>query len=780
MNKAFASWPFVVFILCITALSGAFVKMALADAVTPSVSYLPSTITNQDVAAALHPPDNVTITNNGGSPNYLFTQNGSFTYTFSGNELKSPTVFDNSYTTVLCAATLTNGNIVIVYSHLEGGGQGHVTFVIYDQSGNQVKSPTVIGDLGAVINVNVLENGSFYIVYVDANTSSGKFVIYDDSGNLVKTPTVFNTSGWGATTTLTNGNVLIVYPASNTAYGMFTIYDSAGDLVKSPTVFRSASTDNIHVTALANGNALIAYDSAFVIYDSDGNLVKSPVTLPQGQWVSLSPTTVANDNVMIAYHDQHNHFYGTFVIYDSSGNQVKSPTVFNSAETDFLSTTTLTNGNYVISYGSLYDSSFSGTFVIYDKNGNLIQPPTVYESGLKNISLTSVTSMPDGSFLIAYPGSGYSAFGTFVVYSGNSGSSTASVNWIDKIPPTATVGYSIPTLTNQDVIATLNPSKAVTVTNNGGSASYHFASNGSFTFQFQDAAGNTGSATATVSWIDKTPPTASISYSTTDLTGNNVVATVLPSEPITVTNNNGQSTYSFGQNGNFTFNFIDLAGNTGSVTATVNNIVSTYQGKAYSFVKRMYTRVLGRDADSSGLNYWYNRLIAGQTSKLVIIDAYIHTDEYYRHYVAGIYHEFMNRDADTGGLNYWTNRMLQGLSKTDLIANFAYSPEYLSQENAQFVSSLYEDFMNRTADPGGVTFWVGQLNSGAKTKQGMIRDFFYSYEFNAKYVQEQYQQILERGTDSGGEQYYVNQLQHGMDRMKLTSILLDCDEFWNK
>jgi len=45
----------------------------------------------------------------------------------------------------------------------------------------------------------------------------------------------------------------------------------------------------------------------------------------------------------------------------------------------------------------------------------------------------------------------------------------------------------------------------VTITNNGGNANYTFTENGNFTFTFIDAYGNTGSTTATVSWIDKTP-----------------------------------------------------------------------------------------------------------------------------------------------------------------------------------------------------------------------------------------------------------------------------------
>lgn len=79
---------------------------------------------------------------------------------------------------------------------------------------------------------------------------------------------------------------------------------------------------------------------------------------------------------------------------------------------------------------------------------------------------------------------------------------------LDKTVPTATISYDITALTNSDVVATLIPSEAVTVTNNGGAVSYTFTANGSITFNFIDNAGNTGTATATVSNIDKSAPSA--------------------------------------------------------------------------------------------------------------------------------------------------------------------------------------------------------------------------------------------------------------------------------
>jgi hypothetical protein len=84
--------------------------------------------------------------------------------------------------------------------------------------------------------------------------------------------------------------------------------------------------------------------------------------------------------------------------------------------------------------------------------------------------------------------------------------------------PTATFTYNPAAATNQNVIATLVPSETVTVTNNGGLTTKTFTANGTFEFQFADAAGNTGSATAEVTWIDKTAPTVTAKLPAADST----------------------------------------------------------------------------------------------------------------------------------------------------------------------------------------------------------------------------------------------------------------------
>ena len=70
--------------------------------------------------------------------------------------------------------------------------------------------------------------------------------------------------------------------------------------------------------------------------------------------------------------------------------------------------------------------------------------------------------------------------------------------------------------------------------------------------------------------VDKTKPTAGIHYSTTEPTSDYVIARLVnPSTEITITNNDGNDTYVFKKNDEFTFEFVDKEGHTGEATAVV-------------------------------------------------------------------------------------------------------------------------------------------------------------------------------------------------------------------
>ncbi len=137
--------------------------------------------------------------------------------------------------------------------------------------------------------------------------------------------------------------------------------------------------------------------------------------------------------------------------------------------------------------------------------------------------------------------------------------------------PTADIEYSNKNLTNKNVeVKLVNPSKEITITNNGGSNIYVFQENGDFTFEFVDNYGNNGTATASVNWIDKILPTAKIIYSTTSKTNQEVVAKLISDEDIKILNNNGKDSYTFTSNGSFEFVYQDPAGNKNTTIATVD------------------------------------------------------------------------------------------------------------------------------------------------------------------------------------------------------------------
>ena len=158
-----------------------------------------------------------------------------------------------------------------------------------------------------------------------------------------------------------------------------------------------------------------------------------------------------------------------------------------------------------------------------------------------------------------------------------SGSVTARVTWIDKAAPVVSVVYSTDKPTNQPVTATLISNETIVIDDldgveldDAGNYFHTFTDNASFTFNYRDLAGNTGSETAAVTCIDTVPPEATVTYSKTTLTNETVMATLICEETITITNNNGSSIRLFDKNGSFEFIFTDEAGNIGRTVAKVD------------------------------------------------------------------------------------------------------------------------------------------------------------------------------------------------------------------
>jgi len=144
-----------------------------------------------------------------------------------------------------------------------------------------------------------------------------------------------------------------------------------------------------------------------------------------------------------------------------------------------------------------------------------------------------------------------------------------SINWTWDASETAQFRYLIDN--TPDSVPTDEYSNITTVTQSTGDGIYYLH------VQAKDPAGNESTVQTVQATLDNQPPTARIHYSETEPTMNAVTATLLPSETVTVSNNNGEFTRAFSGNDTFTFTFEDAAGNTGFSTAVIDWISDYFQ-----------------------------------------------------------------------------------------------------------------------------------------------------------------------------------------------------------
>lgn len=288
------------------------------------------------------------------------------------------------------------------------------------------------------------------------------------------------------------------------------------------------------------------------------------------------------------------------------------------------------NGNYIVdgeTSEALVDEGFgilpntyvftqnkTVVFVLQDKNGikNYV-PVTVDWIDKEGPSLSleySTTNPTNGNVTVTLKGLGegdtvknnettytFTSNGSheFVAYDslGNESRITATVSWIDRTAPTATVEYDIDSWTNGQVKATLvNASEDITITNTvNGSNTIVFDENGKFTFEFVDKAGNKGEAIAEVTWIDKVAPTATVIYSTKNPTTGPVMVELIgfSEEGVTVKNNENKTNYTFNDNGEFEFVIVDRAGNETRVPVKVDWISETAPNIDVEYSTRDFT-----------------------------------------------------------------------------------------------------------------------------------------------------------------------------------------------
>ena len=157
------------------------------------------------------------------------------------------------------------------------------------------------------------------------------------------------------------------------------------------------------------------------------------------------------------------------------------------------------------------------------------------------------------------------------------------------------------------------------------------------------------------------------------------------------------------------------------------------------FVSHAYIDITGTPPTTAQLDSWVDPLWEELETKGGFIDSLRRGTENTTNVdpTARLYRAFLGRAPDASGLMFWIGRRRAGTwSLTRMADSFATSNEFTTKygtlTNRAFVTRIYTDVLERSADQAGVDYWTRKLDTGSKTRGGVMVGFSESSEYKRK------------------------------------------------
>jgi uncharacterized delta-60 repeat protein len=202
------------------------------------------------------------------------------------------------------------------------------------------------------------------------------------------------------------------------------------------------------------------------------------------------------------------------------------------------------------------------------------------------------------------------------------------------------------------------------------------------------------------------------------------------------------------------------------------------------FVTHLYLDLLERSPDSGGLTAFTTALNQNQLTRMQLVQAFTSSVEYHTLVVQGFYGRLLGRPADSFGLNSWVSFLNQGGTADQLEAIFLGSAEYFNGRGGGtangFLQALYTDILGRAIDTSGSQSWGNALATNSLSRAAVATAIQASQESDQITVEELYTQILHRPVDSSGLNTYTTMLQQGQPETLVLAILAGSDEYFNR
>jgi len=196
-----------------------------------------------------------------------------------------------------------------------------------------------------------------------------------------------------------------------------------------------------------------------------------------------------------------------------------------------------------------------------------------------------------------------------------------------------------------------------------------------------------------------------------------------------------------------------------------------------AFVRALFEDFLDRDPSDVELAAERAEL-ASSRSRAALVDSFAGSDQWIQALVDGFYRSTLGREGDVAGRAHWIGVIRAGRTPASVAADFYASDEYhqrVGGTDAAWIADLYVELLHRTADGGGLQYWVDQLRAGAP-RHRVALSFYQSLESRLTRVTGLYQALLGRSPEPGGRAHWAGVLADGRD-LRLATFLASSDEY---
>ena len=211
------------------------------------------------------------------------------------------------------------------------------------------------------------------------------------------------------------------------------------------------------------------------------------------------------------------------------------------------------------------------------------------------------------------------------------------------------------------------------------------------------------------------------------------------------------------------------------------------------YVDQLFLQLLGRQADPLGRTYFTALLDKGnsnhfltpaqqqQVARSQVVQLIENSVEFRSQEVQSLYQSILGRAADSQGLNAWVNFLGNGGTEAQVEAEVMGSEEFVNNHGgtaAGFVQGVYDDLLGRDPDPAGGAAWVNLLNAGATT-ESVVTGVLRSAESATFVTGDLFANFLGRQPEPSAQAFFVNALMTGVPNEYLILFVVSSQEFYN-